>query len=593
MHSERLRRLARRSHAGAAARLLLILIATLAPLAMASAQQVRLAPPNLLAPFDVGAGTLQSLSLPGTPQDGVRVPVVLGGVPYTMELSPHDVRAPGFQLFERTANGLVLQPTPACVTYRGSLLELPDAKVAATIVDGTVEGMVYMPVTRPGKPGDTWVVQPVRRANPAAPASLHLVFKATDTNPLPYVCGTNTNGVQVSAPAGSLDYTAVCEIAIEADRQFWQWNNNNITQTQNDVTSVMNQCDFIYDRDCNTSFLITTIIVTTSLVYTTNDSSALLSQFESFWNTNNAGIQRDLAHLFTGRNLTGSTIGVAYLGVICSQTTGYGLSQSDFTNNFNSRVGLTCHELGHNFGSPHCNGNSPCYIMCSGLGGCSNNVTLFSPSVAAQIDATAHAAACMPPPPTAPVLTSVSPTNVTTFAPGSVTLQGSGLLTVNSYTVGGVTSTNGIVPISDSTIAVAMPQATALGPTDVTVTNALGTSNTVTVNYTVTQPPKLRSTALIPATGGLASYNFGGTPGNQWFLVLGIFPTTAPLQGFDLLANPLLLNFGTFASPLGIDSWSVPVPPGLGLLQFYFQVLEGDPSGNATGVSNLTTTILQ
>jgi hypothetical protein len=37
----------------------------------------------------------------------------------------------------------------------------------------------------------------------------------------------------------------------------------------------------------------------------------------------------------------------------------------------------------------------------------------------------------------------------------------------------------------------------------------------------------------------------------------------------------------------------VPVPAGLGVLQFYFQVLEGDPSGVATGVSNLTTTILQ
>ncbi|MFN3240023.1 MAG: M12 family metallo-peptidase [Planctomycetota bacterium] len=581
-------------HAAAtSARLLLLLIATLAPFASANAQQARLAPPNLLALFEVGAGTLQSLSLPGSPQDSLRVPVVLGGVPYTLALAPHDVRAANFQLFERTAQGLVLHPTPDCVTFRGSLVEQPNARVAATVVDGTLEGMVFLPPTGPGLNGETWVVQPVRRVDPRASASLHIVFRATDTNPLPYQCGTDTTGLSVATPVGSPDYTAVCEIAIEADRQFWQWNNNSVTQTQNDVTSVMNQVDFIYDRDCDTTFLVTSLIVTTTTVYTTNDSSALLSQFSNYWNTNNASIQRDIAHLFTGRNLTGSTIGVAYLGVICSQTNGYGLSQSDFTNNFNSRVGLTCHELGHNFGAPHCNGNSPCYIMCSGLGGCSNNVTLFSPAVAAQIDSAAHAASCMPPPATAPVLTSASTPTVTTFAPGSVTLQGSGLLTVDSYTVGGQTSTSGIVVVSDTALSVAMPQGTALGPTTITVSNPLGTSNALTVDYVVTQPPKLRATTLVPSTGGIASYDFGGTPGNQWFLVLGILPQTAPLQGFDLLANPLLLSFGTFSAPLGIENWSVPVPAGLGVLQFYFQVLEGDPSGVATGVSNLTTTILQ
>jgi hypothetical protein len=35
------------------------------------------------------------------------------------------------------------------------------------------------------------------------------------------------------------------------------------------------------------------------------------------------------------------------------------------------------------------------------------------------------------------------------------------------------------------------------------------------------------------------------------------------------------------------------VPPGLGLLQFFLQVLESTPQGQVTGVSNLTTTILQ
>jgi hypothetical protein len=592
MQSERAHRVVRRARAGVI-RPFLLSMAALMPLAAAAAQQVRQAPPVLLAQFDVNAGTVQSLSLPATLEDSFEVPVVIGGVPYTMALFNYDVRAPGFQLFERTAAGLVLLPTPDCVTFRGVLLELPNSRVAATFVDGTLEGMVYMPPTGPGLLGETWVVQPARRGDPSAQPSVHIVFRAKDTIPLPYQCGADTTGAPSWVPTGSPDFTAVCEIAIEADRQFWQWNNSSVTQTQNDITSVMNQVDFIYDRDCDVNYLVVTIIVTTAIVYTTNDASGLLGQFSNYWNANNTGIHRDIAHLFTGRNLTGSTIGVAYLSTVCSQTNGYGLSQSDFTNNLTSRVGLTCHELGHNFSAPHCNSVSPCYIMCSGLGGCSGSLTQFGPTEAAQIDSYAHSSACMPPPATAPVLTGSSPTSMTVFAPGSVTLQGSGLLTVNSYTLGGQTYTSGIIVVSDIALSVAIPQGVALGPMSITVSNGLGTSNAMSFNYVLTQPPKLRSTTLIPPTGGIATYDFAGTPNNQWFLVLGITTATAPLQGFPLMASPLVLTFGTFSSPIGIESFSVPVPPGLGVLQFFFQVLESTPAGSVTGVSNFGMTLLQ
>jgi hypothetical protein len=75
-------------------------------------------------------------------------------------------------------------------------------------------------------------------------------------------------------------------------------------------------------------------------------------------------------------------------------------------------------------------------------------------------------------------------------------------------------------------------------------------------------------------------------------LVLNFTTAMAPVQGFNLLANPLVLSFGTFSAPLGIENVSVPVPPGLGILQFFFQVLESTPQGQVSGVSNLTTTVL-
>ncbi len=70
-----------------------------------------------------------------------------------------------------------------------------------------------------------------------------------------------------------------------------------------------------------------------------------------------------LTHLFTGRDLDGSTVGVAYIGAICAQRSpfnptgpsfGVGLTQANF-----GPAGalleslIAAHEIGHNFGAPH------------------------------------------------------------------------------------------------------------------------------------------------------------------------------------------------------------------------------------------------
>ncbi|MCB9889511.1 MAG: hypothetical protein H6836_08025 [Planctomycetes bacterium] len=132
----------------------------------------------------------------------------------------------------------------------------------------------------------------------------------------------------------------------------------------------------IYKRDCEIDYKITTILVRTSVTYTTADYSLLLSQYRQQWLTYHGGVQRDITHLFTGKTRTTSVIGVAYLGTICDLANGYGLSFTRYTSNFTNRVGLTAHELGHSWNAQHCTG-STCYIMCAGLGGCGGNVTLF------------------------------------------------------------------------------------------------------------------------------------------------------------------------------------------------------------------------
>lgn len=560
--------------------------------AQTPAPTVRQAPPTLLAKFDVNRGTVQTITALPDSSGAYLLPVTINGQTRTMALLPHDIRGPNFKLMVEDATGLHQVPTPECVTFRGSVVEDQTIKVAASVIDGSVTATMYEPGAGPGLPGKTWVIQPIKDMVPNAAPTLHIVYEVADNKQLPYQCGNINLPVQQPAGQPGEDMTLECDIAIEGDREFWQLNGSNTTTAQNDITTVMNQIDFIYDRDCDIQYNITQIIISTTQVYTSSSANTLLNQFQARWNSVHAAVPRDTAHLFTGRQIIGGTIGLAALGVICNVGQAVGLSESRYTGNFNLRVSLTAHELGHNWSAQHCNSVSPCYIMCASNGGC-GNVTLFSPSAIGQITSFAATRTCLSVVPATPFISSVTPQNVSIFSPGTVTLGGTGFTGATGYSVGGQSFTTGFQVQSDTQMTVTIPNGTALGFQVINVTNSAGTSNSNIIFYDVTSPPKLELTPTIPPTGGLASFDFGGTPGRQWFLVLGITPAQTSFQGFPLLANPLLLTAGTFSSPLGINNLTLPVPPGIGTLIFYTQILEADPTMPvATGTSNVRIIVL-
>jgi hypothetical protein len=132
------------------------------------------------------------------------------------------------------------------------------------------------------------------------------------------------------------------------------------------VHNLIHQVNGIFERQLGVTFRIagTRLSLSPSQdgVSGTTDSMLLLQQFADSEPIGAA----DLAHLITGRDLSGNLIGLSWTGALCDQPYGVGLSQD--LSNSKMRLVLLAHELGHSLGSSHdgsglCSATSAGYLM--------------------------------------------------------------------------------------------------------------------------------------------------------------------------------------------------------------------------------------
>ncbi|MFQ5424976.1 MAG: M12 family metallo-peptidase [Phycisphaerae bacterium] len=378
--------------------------------------------------------------LPPTPRSGgaFSTSVPINNQSYSLDLRPHSLRADGFRLRVAGPTGLTEVVPPAPTTYRGTVLdtkglEIPGSRAAASLIDGQLSAVIDL------QDGRLWYVQPLSTLLPNATAQAHVVFPSNAViEPRHVTCGVTAiepPGAMPTDPAPRGTGLQVAEIAIDADFLLYRdFNGSSVTATVADVENVMNGVDLVYQRDVGVTYEITTIVVRTTQVYTSTTADALLSEFINRWNTApESAIVRDVAHLMTGINLSGLTIGLAAIPGVCAATP-YGLSQTQFSSNLNSRIALTAHELGHNWGAFHCSG-AGCNIMCPAIGGCGGvGLPNFSPATISAISNYKIAILfCLDPLATPAPLPFIEP-----FA--STTLD----TTRWSYNSGGLITTNGI-----------------------------------------------------------------------------------------------------------------------------------------------------
>ncbi|MCP4250229.1 MAG: hypothetical protein GY778_24560 [bacterium] len=305
------------------------------------------------------------------PGEAFDVVVPLAGQSFTLVLYPHSVRADGFRVIVQLDDGSFedIEPAPER-TFRGTVVGVPGSDVAASITDHGLKARIFL-----GEEEEYWV-EPVAANIPEASREAYVSYAATDVIPNGGVCGLDdlANPSGDGGGGGTGGGREACggplceaELAIDADWQYYVAHGSNTTNVENAVQSVINNVNIQYERDVEITHRITTIIIRTSSAsnpYTTNDSSALLNQVRTEWEANMGHIQRDMAEMFTGRNITGSVIGIAWLNAVCGSF-GYSVVQSDCCGSGACASDLSAHELGHNWGADHCSCST--YTMNSGL----------------------------------------------------------------------------------------------------------------------------------------------------------------------------------------------------------------------------------
>lgn len=303
-----------------------------------------------------------------------RLDLRLRGQLYRIEVEPIDLRDPGYRSVLMTPSGPVEVPRRPLSTYAGSLADDPQATVRLTASPGLFVAYV--------RTHEEWLfIDPLRDYVPGASPRQAVVYREADVRPdAGGACGAQhlvSKARELGLPPelGDKAHTTLrrVDIATDADGEYHSL--YGVPGAFNRINALINGIDGVYRRDVNLFFNVTFQQIWTSAAtdpYTSTDIFTTLNQFTSWWNSNRSGINRDVAHLFSGKNFNGNFIGVAWVAVVCNNpSSSYGLSE-DFGSQF-IRTELLAHEIGHNFSAQHddqigcpgvsCNGFGP--IMCS------------------------------------------------------------------------------------------------------------------------------------------------------------------------------------------------------------------------------------
>ncbi|NUQ25463.1 MAG: PKD domain-containing protein [Saprospiraceae bacterium] len=310
------------------------------------------------------------------------VTLALGaGESWRWSLKPHDMRSANYRLRMDTEQGIIDVPRTENKTYRGHVAGEGGGRVRMVIDTEYLLGLWE-------HNGETYYIEPLWHLIPGAATNQYLVYRASDAiYPEAPFCGWSEEWQNLmghdetdrQVTPDNEEKIGQCykvEVALAADFSMFQFTGS-VVNAENFMLGILNLVQANYDDEFADDIDFDVIDYFVSSCSTcdpwtsSTNAGTLLTSFRNWGNGGGFGSNYDVATLWTNRDLAGSTIGVAWLGSVCTEDR-YNVVQN-FSSSANLLRVVQAHELGHNFNAEHDAAGAP-FIMAPSV----NNSTQWS-----------------------------------------------------------------------------------------------------------------------------------------------------------------------------------------------------------------------
>lgn len=252
--------------------------------------------------------------------------------------------------------------------YKGQINGSASSWARIAIADGQLRGMLW-------DGSELYIIEPVAKLSESLPAHIPAnadttaIFRLADVSMKSdaTACGTHTSVAESNK--GSQAYDSLLnelkgapaimqaagasrrlEVAALGDMLFMNRFGTE-AQARAEILLRLNNVDGIFSQQLGVEIQVPTIDIGDSLSATTLATS-LLDELGALRKRSPNLYTRGLTHMFTGRNLDGNTVGIAYMDALCNRQYGVGLTEATNRSSWIESL-IAAHEIGHNFGSPH------------------------------------------------------------------------------------------------------------------------------------------------------------------------------------------------------------------------------------------------
>ncbi|MBG79247.1 MAG: hypothetical protein CMJ39_00880 [Phycisphaerae bacterium] len=334
---------------------------------------------------------VQRLTLLDLPGGQLELTLMIDNQLHRVRYEEHSNRTLTYQLLEQAPDGSLVEiPAGPVNTYRGTDANWPGMKSALSIEQDGFRVLLR------AEDGEKWWVEPLNGRVRGAGPSDYAVYNNEDVITPEGFCGVKDDMVlpplhlEQPGPLSGDRVVLSAQFVADTDFEYYQ-NYGSAAAVENRVNSLMNAINLQYENQVEIINELQAVVVRSdsSDPYSSNSIETRLNQVRSVWNaTNNP--THDIVQLFSGASFTGSTIGLAFVGAVCSSFE-YSVVESDCCGAFACATDLSAHELGHNWNAGHCscpsNTMNPSLVCANNFSaGTISSITAFRNSIQSCLD---------------------------------------------------------------------------------------------------------------------------------------------------------------------------------------------------------------